>query len=215
MRRVRAFHIMPGVPGPEGELHAHDYRVEVVVERRELDHRGMVCDLDVLDTALAEIIAQVDGQNLERIRPEGTEAVTVEVFAGWVHARLAAALRGVGADFLAVRVWETADALANRGVISCGGLVALVDPHSTPQSARRTRYRRSDWRGAERGAAVTARQATPSPSPSLAWQPGWTSGSLSKRSRCRVTTPTSPPGLSGGQKVPIRSCRRRSTPSRN
>ena len=36
-RRVRAFHIMPGVSGPEGELHAHDYRVEVIVERRELD----------------------------------------------------------------------------------------------------------------------------------------------------------------------------------
>jgi 6-pyruvoyltetrahydropterin/6-carboxytetrahydropterin synthase len=109
-RLVRAFHIMPGAPGPEGELHAHDYRVEVVVERRELDVRGMVCDLDVLNAALAEIIAEVDGQDLERIRPKGAAAVTVEVFAGWVHARLAEALRGAGGDVLAVRVWESADA---------------------------------------------------------------------------------------------------------
>jgi 6-pyruvoyltetrahydropterin/6-carboxytetrahydropterin synthase len=109
-RLVRAFHIMPGVPGPEGELHAHDYRVEVVVERQELDERGMVCDLDVLNAALAEIIAQVDGQDLERIRPDGAEAVTVEVFASWVHARLADALRGAGGDVLTVRVWESADA---------------------------------------------------------------------------------------------------------
>lgn len=109
-RLVRAFHIMPGVPGPEGELHAHDYRVEVVVERRELDDRGMVCDIDLLAAALAETIAQVDGQDLERIRPEGSEAVTVEVFASWVHAKLAATLRRAGGDVLAVRVWESADA---------------------------------------------------------------------------------------------------------
>ena len=33
---------------PEGELHAHDYRFDVVVARGELDEHGMVCDLDVL-----------------------------------------------------------------------------------------------------------------------------------------------------------------------
>jgi hypothetical protein len=52
IRPVRAFHVMPGVPGPEGKLHAHDYRVEVVVERPKLDNRAMVCDLDVLNAAL-------------------------------------------------------------------------------------------------------------------------------------------------------------------
>ncbi len=106
------------MPGPEGELHAHDYRVEVVVERRELDARGMVCDLDVLTESLVEIVAQVDGQDLERIRPEGTAAVTVEVFAGWVHARLADRLREAGGDVLAVRVWESADAFGGyRGPV--------------------------------------------------------------------------------------------------
>ena len=44
---VRALHQMP-MPGPEGELHAHDYRFDVVVGRGELDEHGMVCDLDVL-----------------------------------------------------------------------------------------------------------------------------------------------------------------------
>jgi len=50
---VRALHVMPDVEGPESELHAHDYRIEVVVERERLDDRGMVCDLDVPDAALA------------------------------------------------------------------------------------------------------------------------------------------------------------------
>ena len=53
-RSVRAFHIMPGMPGPEGQLHDHDYRIEIVVDREQLDERGMVCDLDVLEAALTD-----------------------------------------------------------------------------------------------------------------------------------------------------------------
>ena len=84
-RSVRAFHIMPGMPGPEGQLHDHDYRIEIVVDREQLDERGMVCDLDVLEAALTELTSRVEGRNLEEIRPAEAEAVTVEVFARWVH----------------------------------------------------------------------------------------------------------------------------------
>src|SRR6202020_2694444 len=84
-RSVRAFHIMPGMPGPEGQLHDHDYRIEIVAYREQLDERGMVCDLDVLEAALTELTSRVDGRNLEEIRPAEAEAVTVEVFARCVH----------------------------------------------------------------------------------------------------------------------------------
>src|SRR6201987_4959979 len=84
-RSVRAFHVMPGMPGPEGELHDHDYRIEIVVDRAQLDDQGMVCDLDVLEAALTELTSRVDGRNLEEIRPAEAKAVTVEVFARWVH----------------------------------------------------------------------------------------------------------------------------------
>src|SRR5437868_8044191 len=83
-RTVRAFHVMPGLPGPEGQLHDHDYRIEIVAERDRLDDRAMVCDLDVLEQALTELTGRIDGRNLEEIRPAGTEAVTVEVLARWV-----------------------------------------------------------------------------------------------------------------------------------
>jgi 6-pyruvoyltetrahydropterin/6-carboxytetrahydropterin synthase len=107
---VRALHVMPGVEGPEGELHAHDYRIEVVVEREQLDERGMVCDLDVLDSALHAAADRVRDRNLEVIRPPEVEAVTVEVFARWAHTELAAALSSSGAEVLTVRVWETSTA---------------------------------------------------------------------------------------------------------
>jgi len=106
-RSVRALHVMPGMPPPEGELHAHDYRLDVVVRREELDERGMVCDLDVLEAALAEAADELDGRDLERIRPPDADAVTVEVFARWLHAVLADPVRNDGGELLSVRVWES------------------------------------------------------------------------------------------------------------
>jgi 6-pyruvoyltetrahydropterin/6-carboxytetrahydropterin synthase len=103
---VRALHQMP-VEGPEGELHAHDYRIDVVVGREALDERGMVCDLDALRAALRGIAGRIDGKDLEEIRPPEAEAVTVEVLARWAHQELVPALRQAGGDRLAVRVWET------------------------------------------------------------------------------------------------------------
>jgi 6-pyruvoyltetrahydropterin/6-carboxytetrahydropterin synthase len=63
-RTVRAFHVMPGMPPPEGERHHHDYRIEVVVERQDLDERAMVCDLDLLEAALADVVRRAGGETL-------------------------------------------------------------------------------------------------------------------------------------------------------
>ena len=106
-RAVHAFHVMPGVPGPEGQLHDHDYRIEIVVDRGQLDDRGMVCDLDELEKALAGLTSRIEGRNLEEIRPADAEAVTVEVFARWVHDTLSPAVAAAGGETLSVRVWET------------------------------------------------------------------------------------------------------------
>jgi 6-pyruvoyltetrahydropterin/6-carboxytetrahydropterin synthase len=104
---LRALHRIPWLPAPEGDLHAHDYRVEVVVERENLDERGMVCDLDVVEAALGEAVAELDGKDLDSIRPPEAEAVTVEILARWFHARLGDAIRAAGGEELAVRVWES------------------------------------------------------------------------------------------------------------
>jgi 6-pyruvoyltetrahydropterin/6-carboxytetrahydropterin synthase len=117
---VRALHVMPGREGPEGQLHPHDYRLEVVVERDALDERGMVCDLDVLVAALREAASRVEGADLDSIRPPDAEAVTVEVFARWLHGELAEPVRVAGGERLAVRVWESASEF--------GGYAAPVSP---------------------------------------------------------------------------------------
>jgi 6-pyruvoyl-tetrahydropterin synthase len=125
---VRALHVMPGVAGPEGELHAHDYRIEAIAERNDLGSEGMVCDLDVLEAALGDIAAHVRDENLEKIRPAHAEAVTVEVFSRWVHDTLAAALNGSGAEMLTVRVWESP--------LAFGGYRAALDGSGDQSSVR-------------------------------------------------------------------------------
>ncbi len=104
---VRAAHRMPDHPPPEDTLHEHDYRIEVVVERSALDESGMVCDLDVVDAALARLARRIAGRDLEEIRPADVPAVTVEVFAKWAHSQIAPDVRAAGAETLAVRVWES------------------------------------------------------------------------------------------------------------
>ena len=105
-----AQHIMPGMEGPEGELHEHEYRLEVLLERGELDDQGMVCDLDRLDAVLQRIDATLRDQNLEVIQPAEADAVTVEIFARWAHRTIGDELRDSGVDTLSVRVYENADA---------------------------------------------------------------------------------------------------------
>jgi 6-pyruvoyltetrahydropterin/6-carboxytetrahydropterin synthase len=115
---VRAFHRMP-VEGPESELHPHDYRIDVVVERRDLDEHGMVVDIDVLNAALHEIAGSVAGRDLEAIRPPDAEAVTVEIFARWVHEKLGVSMAGTGDVVLSVRVWESPTAFGGfRGPLT-------------------------------------------------------------------------------------------------
>jgi 6-pyruvoyltetrahydropterin/6-carboxytetrahydropterin synthase len=106
--RFGAFHRMPDEPPPESERHPHDYRVEVVAEREQLDERGMVVNLDVLTGALADVADRVREQDLSDVC--GTEAVTVEVLSAWIHDQLAATLRDDGAEVVAVRAWESEEA---------------------------------------------------------------------------------------------------------
>src|SRR3712207_7064748 len=81
---LRALHRLPWKDGPEAEPHEHEYRVEVVVGRASLDEPGMVCDLAVVEAALREAVAALDGKDLdETVRPPAAEAVSVEVLARW------------------------------------------------------------------------------------------------------------------------------------
>jgi 6-pyruvoyl-tetrahydropterin synthase len=103
VREVRATHVMPGDDGPEGRPHAHDYRVEVTVEVPGVDDRGMAVDLLDLEAAIDVALEKVRDADLEAIRPPRFPAVTVELFAQWIHDRVR---ERISTGDIAVRVWE-------------------------------------------------------------------------------------------------------------
>jgi 6-pyruvoyltetrahydropterin/6-carboxytetrahydropterin synthase len=105
---VRSSHVMPGLPPPEGQLHAHDYRIEATVERGDLDDAGMVVDLDVLRDALRAATSEISGADLNEHL--GMPEVTVERFARWVHGRILDGLGDLPGATLRVRIWEAPDA---------------------------------------------------------------------------------------------------------
>ena len=109
-REVRAFHVMPDMPPPEGERHSHDYRLALVVSREQLDEKGMVVDLDVLVGALEDLTKRLDNADLDEIvgTEIGADAVTVEAFAHWVHGKIGAAIGPLPGAALSVRVYENA-----------------------------------------------------------------------------------------------------------
>jgi 6-pyruvoyl-tetrahydropterin synthase len=107
---LRALHRLPWGTEAEREPHEHEYRIEVVVESAGLDPRGVVCDLDALRDAVAGVLGRLEGRDLDEIRPEDADGVTVELLARWLHAELGDAVRRAGGRWLAIRVWEAADA---------------------------------------------------------------------------------------------------------
>lgn len=108
MGSVRASHVMPGLPPPEGEPHSHDYRMEVAIEGDGLDEAGMLIDLDVLGRALEATMAEIAGIDLGEYLQ--MPAVTVERFAEWAHGRIAEAIGDVPGATMRVRVWEGTEA---------------------------------------------------------------------------------------------------------
>ena len=114
---VRARHVMPGLPLPEGAPHDHDYRIEVSVERTSLDEAGMVVDIDVFRHALAAVTDRMTDADLGEVL-ETDEAVTVERLSRWIHARLGQTLGSLHDAEMTVRVWEGPDAFgAYRDVV--------------------------------------------------------------------------------------------------
>ena len=66
-----AQHVMPGVEGPEGVLHSHNYRLEVVVEREKLD----------ADAVTVEVFARWAHDFLAaELRGSGAEVLSVRVW---------------------------------------------------------------------------------------------------------------------------------------
>jgi 6-pyruvoyltetrahydropterin/6-carboxytetrahydropterin synthase len=112
--RFTASHHLVGEFGPARELHAHEYRVQISVSGDGLHGDGTLFDITRLQHAMADVIADIDGTNLNDL-PDAQLAKpnpTAEVMARFFFDRVVPTLAGQGLARLEARVWESPEAFA-------------------------------------------------------------------------------------------------------
>ena len=93
-------------PGPEGEVHSHDFTAEVEFAAPELGEYGYLVDIDVVEAAMDEIEARYRDALLNELPEFGDGNPSVERFAQLFGNRLEAALTNQTPTRLIVRLWE-------------------------------------------------------------------------------------------------------------
>ena len=105
-----ASHHLVGDFGPASRPHAHDYRVQISVRGDGLREDGTLFDISRLQQGLAEVIADIDGTNLNDL---ATANPTAEVMARFLFDRVAPTVAGQGLARLEARLWESPEAFAS------------------------------------------------------------------------------------------------------
>jgi len=81
-------HSIPGYSGNCRRTHGHNYKVQVYIERKELNSLGMVFDFKEIKGKLKGVIRQFDHQNLNNIPPFDKIPPTSENIAFYIFERL-------------------------------------------------------------------------------------------------------------------------------
>jgi 6-pyruvoyltetrahydropterin/6-carboxytetrahydropterin synthase len=108
-----ARHHLVGDFGPASEPHEHTYRVEAEVVGAVLRPDGTLFDITLLQTAVAAVVDDLNGQDLNEFVVLAAPNPTAEVVARFFFDCLAAVLGGEGLGHLRTRVWESNEAYAS------------------------------------------------------------------------------------------------------
>jgi 6-pyruvoyltetrahydropterin/6-carboxytetrahydropterin synthase len=111
--RFSAAHQLRDYGGRCEDLHGHNWTVEVVVETRHLDHRGLALDFRVLKDKTREAIQPLDHSLLNDLPAFSKENPSSENIARYIFQRLLKLLPATGIRIARVDVWESEDACAS------------------------------------------------------------------------------------------------------
>ena len=98
--------------GPEGELHAHDYRVEVVLEGDELDEHGFLVDIVRVKAELARLVDRYRDTILNELPELDGKNPGCEEFSRVFAESLRDGLDTEKLSKLTVKIWENPEAWA-------------------------------------------------------------------------------------------------------
>lgn len=111
---VAQHYLFGGDFGPEGELHSHHYRIEVVLEGETLDRHGFLVDIVPVERALEALVARYRDKTLNELEELSGLNPGIEVLA-----RVSAEALGKNVPFerlsaIEVTIWESDDAWATH-----------------------------------------------------------------------------------------------------
>lgn len=100
-------------PGPEGDLHSHQFTAVVEFEGESLTEHGYLVDIDAINAAMDDVIDQYADTTLnEQPAFEGLNP-SVEHFARIFCERILEAADPTNPDRIRVRLWEDDEAYAS------------------------------------------------------------------------------------------------------
>ncbi len=102
-----ASHIIPGHPGKCQRLHGHNWKAEIHVTARTLNHIGLAVDFQDIKRAAAEPIASLDHYHLNDLPAFQHVSPTAENVAAWLYREIAQRINTDSVSLSAVTLWET------------------------------------------------------------------------------------------------------------
>jgi 6-pyruvoyltetrahydropterin/6-carboxytetrahydropterin synthase len=111
-----AAHALRDYEGPCARTHGHNYRIEVVVQGRDLDDRRLLIDFYDLKQMLRPLVDRLDHRDLNEVAPFTEINPTAEAIAAWFFEELKKEFERLGDSRIRlaeVHVWETPNSCAS------------------------------------------------------------------------------------------------------
>lgn len=108
-----AAHNLINYQGDCENLHGHNWRVEVTVAARELDHAGLGIDFKILKKKTKDLLGELDHKYLNDLDPFKTASPSSENISRYLFERLSRELDNDNVTVEKVNVWESENACAS------------------------------------------------------------------------------------------------------
>jgi 6-pyruvoyltetrahydropterin/6-carboxytetrahydropterin synthase len=99
-------YLIGGDWGEENTEHSHRYRMELVLEARELDDHGFLVDIVEVERHLDEVAAGFQGKTLNSLAVFKDLNPSIERLAALIHGAFTKRLASFHLESLAVTIWE-------------------------------------------------------------------------------------------------------------
>jgi len=107
-----AAHSLREYKGKCEAVHGHNWKIEVIVERKDLNSQGLAIDFTDLKALLKEVLDQMDHKDLNQIDFFAKQNPSSERIAYFIYTKLKKPVEDRGCKLKKVLAWEQRDSCA-------------------------------------------------------------------------------------------------------